>query len=201
MEVDELLGPKGRWNPDRTAVRHGREDGEVTLGGRRVAVRRARVRTADGESKLSLLTYEHFADRNQLGQGVLERTLAGVATRKYRRAPRTRRPLSFARRRAPRGEQSGISMVRCSSLLEHHSTDAAHRGSAHASRRSKASEMSCRECMVGVRGMRALLADSRRLEATDDLVAVPRTGRSAPRAARPVRSHLELTMGSRPCPF
>ena len=37
-EVDDVVGPKGRWNPDRTAVRHGHEDGEVTLGGRRVEV-------------------------------------------------------------------------------------------------------------------------------------------------------------------
>ena len=49
-EVTELVGPKGRWNRDRSAVRHGHEDGGVTLGGRRVVVRRPRVRTADGES-------------------------------------------------------------------------------------------------------------------------------------------------------
>jgi putative transposase len=85
-EVTELVGPKGRWNPDRTAVRHGREDGGVTLGGRRVAVRRPRVRTADGESELPLVTYRHFADRDPLGRVVLERVLAGVSTRKYRRA-------------------------------------------------------------------------------------------------------------------
>ena len=59
-EVEGIVGPKGRWNPDRTAVRHGHEDGEVTLGGRRVAVKRPRVRTADGESEVSLRTYEHF---------------------------------------------------------------------------------------------------------------------------------------------
>jgi hypothetical protein len=63
-EVDELVGPKGKWNPERTAVRHGRENGEVTLGGRRVQVRRPRVRTADGESELPLWAYEHFADRD-----------------------------------------------------------------------------------------------------------------------------------------
>lgn len=85
-EVTELVGPKGRWNPDRTAVRHGHEDGGVTLGGRRVAVRRPRVRTADGESELPLVTYQHFAERDPLGQVVLERVLAGVSTRKYRRA-------------------------------------------------------------------------------------------------------------------
>ena len=26
-EVEQIVGPKGRWNPDRTAVRHGHEDG------------------------------------------------------------------------------------------------------------------------------------------------------------------------------
>jgi transposase-like protein len=86
QEVDEVVGPKGKWNRERTAIRHGHEDGEVTLGGRRVQVRRPRVRTADGESEVPLSTYEHFADRDQLGEVVLERTLAGVSTRNYRRA-------------------------------------------------------------------------------------------------------------------
>ena len=85
-EVDELVGPKGKWNPDRTAVRHGHEHGEVTLGGRRVRVRRPRARTADGESELPLATYEHFADRDPLEGVVLERMLAGVSTRQYGRA-------------------------------------------------------------------------------------------------------------------
>ena len=85
-EVEELVGPKGRWNRDRTAVRHGHEDGELTLGGRRVQVRRPRARTADGESEVPLVTYEHFADRDQLADVVLERMLAGVSTRQYRRA-------------------------------------------------------------------------------------------------------------------
>ena len=35
-DVTALAGPKGRWNPNRTAKRHGSEDGEVTLGGRQV---------------------------------------------------------------------------------------------------------------------------------------------------------------------
>jgi putative transposase len=35
-EVDEVVGPRGKWNPDRTATRHGHEDGSMTLGGRRV---------------------------------------------------------------------------------------------------------------------------------------------------------------------
>ncbi|MBV9046947.1 MAG: IS256 family transposase [Solirubrobacterales bacterium] len=86
VEVDQIVGPKGKHDRDRIAVRHGHEDGEVTLGGRRVGVRRPRVRTADGESEVPLATYEHFADRDQLEDVVLERMLAGVSTRQYRRA-------------------------------------------------------------------------------------------------------------------
>ncbi|MBV8953727.1 MAG: IS256 family transposase [Solirubrobacterales bacterium] len=85
LEVDEVVGVKGKWNRDRSAVRHGHEDGEVTLGGRRVGVRRPRARTADGESEVTLETYEHFANRDQLGRLALERILAGVSGRKYRR--------------------------------------------------------------------------------------------------------------------
>jgi putative transposase len=84
-EVDQVVGLKGKHNPERTAVRHGHEDGEVTLGGRRVGVSRPRVRTADGESEVPLETYEHFAGRDQLEGVVLERVLSGVSTRKYRR--------------------------------------------------------------------------------------------------------------------
>ena len=50
--VDALAGPKGKHDPDRTAVRHGHEQGSVTLGGRRVAVQRPRVRAADGSGEL-----------------------------------------------------------------------------------------------------------------------------------------------------
>ena len=84
-EVDEVVGPKGRHDPGRVAVRHGHEGGEVTLGGRRVAVERPRVRSADGQGELALATYVHFADRDPLTKAVLERMLAGVSTRRYRR--------------------------------------------------------------------------------------------------------------------
>jgi putative transposase len=84
-EVDDVVGPKGKHDPDRVAVRHGHEGGEVTLGGRRVEVERPRVRTADGGSEVRLSTYEHFADRDPLARVVLERMLAGVSTRRYRR--------------------------------------------------------------------------------------------------------------------
>ena len=84
-EVEEVVGPKGRHDPDRMAVRHGHEAGEVTLGGRRVPVERPRVRSADGQAELPLATYAHFADRDPLTKAVLERMLAGVSMRRYRR--------------------------------------------------------------------------------------------------------------------
>ena len=42
-EVVGVVGAKGKHAPDRTAVRHGHEAGEVTLGGRRLAVERPRA--------------------------------------------------------------------------------------------------------------------------------------------------------------
>jgi len=98
-EVDEVVGPKGRHDRDRSAVRHGHEAGEVTLGGRRVAVERPRVRSADGRAELLLQTYAHFADRDPLTAMVLERMLAGVSTRRYRR---TQEPVGSAVERAAR---------------------------------------------------------------------------------------------------
>ena len=89
-EVNEVVGPKGKHDPERIAVRHGHEAGEVTLGGRRVQVGRPRVRSADGESELPLRTYRHFADRDPFSRHVLEQMLAGVSTRRFER---TREPV------------------------------------------------------------------------------------------------------------
>jgi putative transposase len=89
-ELDEVVGPKGKRNPGRSAVRHGHEGGEVTLGGRRVAVERPRARTVGSECEVPLATYAHFADRDPLTRVVLEQMLAGVSTRRF---ARTREPV------------------------------------------------------------------------------------------------------------
>jgi putative transposase len=89
-EVTDVVGPRGKHDPERVAVRHGRESGEVTLGGRRVAVERPRVRSADGSAEVQLRSYAHFADRDPLSRVVLERMLAGVSTRRF---PRTQEPV------------------------------------------------------------------------------------------------------------
>jgi putative transposase len=81
-EVTEIVGPKGKHDPDRAASRHGHEDGSMTLGGRRVAVSRPRARTVDG-TELPMATYRYFADRDPLQRAVMDRMLAGVSTRKF----------------------------------------------------------------------------------------------------------------------
>ncbi|HCP61922.1 MAG TPA: IS256 family transposase, partial [Actinobacteria bacterium] len=84
-EVVGVVGAKGKHDRERVAVRHGHEAGAVTLGGRRVAVERPRIRSADGSSELPVATYRHFVDRDPLTRVVFERMLAGVSTRRYRR--------------------------------------------------------------------------------------------------------------------
>jgi putative transposase len=84
-EVTEVVGPRGKHDPDRTAKRHGHEDGSMTLGGRRVPVTRPRVRSADDARELPVATYEYFASRDPLQRAVMDRMLAGVSTRKFER--------------------------------------------------------------------------------------------------------------------
>jgi putative transposase len=82
--VTALAGPKGKHDPGRAAVRHGSEDGAVVLGGRKVAVRRPRVRSADGERELPVAAYELFSSTDLLGEMAVARMLAGLSTRRYR---------------------------------------------------------------------------------------------------------------------
>ena len=81
--VTELCGPKGRHDSDRSALRHGSEDGSVTLGGRRVPVRRPRVRSADKATEVSVPAYELFSSTELLGKMALERMMAKLSTRRY----------------------------------------------------------------------------------------------------------------------
>lgn len=82
--VTALAGPKGRHDPDRTAVRHGTEAGSVVMGGRRVPVRRPRVRAADGTGELPVEAYEAFTRSDLLEAMALERMMAKLSTRRYR---------------------------------------------------------------------------------------------------------------------
>ena len=82
-DVTTLAGPMGKHDQGRTAVRHGRERGSVTLGGRRVPVTRPRVRAADGTGELPIASYELFSSTEILGRLAMEKMLAGLSTRRY----------------------------------------------------------------------------------------------------------------------
>ncbi len=82
-DVTAVCGPRGKHDPERVATRHGAEAGSVTLGGRRVPVRRPRVRAADGTGELPVPTYQVFTSTELLGRMAMERMLAGVSTRRY----------------------------------------------------------------------------------------------------------------------
>lgn len=116
-EVTDVVGPKGRHDPERGAVRHGHEAGEVTLGGRRVAVERPRVRTADGSQEVPVESYRHFADRDPLTRLVLEQMLAGVSTRRFER---TREPVGTDVEQAARStSKSAVSREFVARTREH----------------------------------------------------------------------------------
>jgi len=82
-EATALAGPKGKWDPDRAAVRHGSDDGVVALGGRQVGIRRPRLRSADRSAEVVLPTYEACGSTEVLGRMTLTRMMAKLSTRRY----------------------------------------------------------------------------------------------------------------------
>ncbi|MGH2696614.1 MAG: transposase, partial [Actinomycetota bacterium] len=84
-EVTEVAGPKGRHDAQRAAYRHGGEDATVALGGRRVPVRRPRVRSVEG-SEVHLESYDTFASADLLTAHTVAAMLGGLSTRRYERS-------------------------------------------------------------------------------------------------------------------
>lgn len=81
-DVTQLVGPRYAHAPDRTAVRWGSEDGFVTFAGRKVPIRRPRVRSTDGQ-EVPVRAYEAFQDDSRMGAEVSQRILRRVSTRNY----------------------------------------------------------------------------------------------------------------------
>ena len=84
--VFSLCGPKGKHDPDRQAVRHGTEKGSVVLGGRKVPVRRPRVRSADDTHEVAVPAYDLFSSTDLLDNLTLDRMMAKLSTRRYANA-------------------------------------------------------------------------------------------------------------------
>lgn len=87
MEQDRevLCGPKGKHDPDRDASRAGSTPSEITLGGRRMAVRRLRTRSCEGK-ELVLPSFAFAANRDPLDRHTMEAIACGVSARKYGRS-------------------------------------------------------------------------------------------------------------------
>jgi transposase-like protein len=81
----KLCGPRYVHDRDRSALRAGYTDGELAMGGRRVRVRRPRVRGADG-GELQLETWERFSEADPLTPRAVEQMVLGVSTRNYERS-------------------------------------------------------------------------------------------------------------------
>ena len=102
MEHDRtaLCGPKDRHDTARTAQRAGSAPSAVTLGGRRIEMRRLRARSLDGR-ELDLPSFCFAAGRDPLDEHVLEAVAAGVSSRDYRasldRLPDGERELSVGK--------------------------------------------------------------------------------------------------------
>jgi hypothetical protein len=84
MEADvaTACGPRGKHDPERTAVRHGSERGSVTLGGRRVGVQRPRMR-ATGGGEVPVPAYDLFSHSEILGRMAMTKMLGGLSSRRY----------------------------------------------------------------------------------------------------------------------
>jgi transposase-like protein len=80
-----LCGPKHRPQGDRVAYRYGHDEGQQVLGGRKVRLRKPRVRSVTGR-ELELPTWREMNQEDPLNQRVIEQMLVGVSTRNYGRS-------------------------------------------------------------------------------------------------------------------
>jgi len=81
-EVEQYSGPKDQHNPERQGHRWGSEEGYVVFSGKKVPVKRPRVRTVDGKER-TLERYGLFQTPVAMQESVGEKVVCGVATRDY----------------------------------------------------------------------------------------------------------------------
>lgn len=81
---DVLCGPAHAKGPSDAPVRWGATDGRLVMGGRRVVVRKPRVR--QGAKEVSLPSWAQFADEDPLDERTVQQMVLGVSTRGYDRS-------------------------------------------------------------------------------------------------------------------
>jgi len=85
QDREELCGPKSRPHLERSAYRHGHDQGRVVLGGRKVVVSKPRVRTISGK-EVELPCRKRAKEEDPLQERVVEPMLVGVSSRGYARS-------------------------------------------------------------------------------------------------------------------
>lgn len=88
MEAERtaLCGPIHAKDSGGDYERNGTTPTSVVLGGRKVPIRRPRVHATDGSAEPQLESFTAAASSDLLAQVATERMLAGISTRRYRRA-------------------------------------------------------------------------------------------------------------------
>jgi putative transposase len=85
VERSGLCGARYQHVAERQALRAGHVASSLTLGGRRVAVSRPRVRSVNGH-ELSLPSWREWSTRDPLTERAVEQMVLGVSTRRYARS-------------------------------------------------------------------------------------------------------------------
>ncbi len=84
----KLCGPRYVHDSCRSATRAGYADGELAMGGRRVAMKRPRVRDRNNQ-EVVLPTWDALSGDEALTERAVEQMILGVTTRKYARSLET----------------------------------------------------------------------------------------------------------------
>ncbi len=82
---EQLCGGRYQHIEERVAYRAGYTMGQLALGGRKVLVRRPRVRNLE-DREVELATWKQFAETDPLDARTYEQMVLGVSTRKYERS-------------------------------------------------------------------------------------------------------------------
>lgn len=82
-EVCQITGQRYQHHTERKAVRWGSEESHVIFAGRKVAMKKPRVRCKDGSQEIELCRWNAFAHRSRLESSISSRIIRRVSCRDY----------------------------------------------------------------------------------------------------------------------